>query len=38
MPPRHDTNPLVSAAVIVLIITASALVLRRRIRAIEVVT
>jgi ABC-2 type transport system permease protein len=38
MPPRHDTNPLVSAAVILLIITASALVLRRRIRAIEVVT
>jgi ABC-2 type transport system permease protein len=38
MPPRHDTHPLVSAAVIVLIITASALVLRRRIRAIEVVT
>jgi ABC-2 type transport system permease protein len=38
MPPRHDTHPLVSAAVIVLIITASAFVLRRRIRAIEVVT
>ena len=38
MPPRHDTHPLISAAVIVLIITASAFVLRRRIRAIEVVT
>jgi hypothetical protein len=38
MPPRHDTHPLVSAAVIVLIVTASAFVLRRRIRAIEVVT
>ena len=38
MPPRHDTHPLVSAAVIVLIIAASAFVLRRRIRAIEVVT
>ena len=38
LPPRHDTHPLVSAAVIVLITIASALVLRRRIRAIEVVT
>jgi ABC-2 type transport system permease protein len=38
MPPRHDTPPLVSAAVITIIIIASALVLRRRIRAIEVVT
>jgi ABC-2 type transport system permease protein len=38
LPPRHDTHPLVSAAVIVLILTASAFVLRRRIRAIEVVT
>jgi ABC-2 type transport system permease protein len=38
MPPRHDTHPLVSAAVIVIIVTASAFVLRRRIRAIEVVT
>ena len=38
MPPRHDTHPLVSASVIVLIVVASALVLRRRIRAIEVVT
>jgi ABC-2 type transport system permease protein len=38
MPPRHDTHPLISAAVIVLIVLASALVLRRRIRAIEVVT
>jgi ABC-2 type transport system permease protein len=36
--PRHDTNPVISAAVIVLIVTASAFVLRRRIRAIEVVT
>jgi ABC-2 type transport system permease protein len=38
MPPRHDTHPLISAAVIVLIVAASAFVLRRRIRAIEVVT
>jgi ABC-type transport system involved in multi-copper enzyme maturation permease subunit len=38
MPPRHDTHPLVSAAVIALIVAASAFVLRRRIRAIEVVT
>jgi len=38
LPPRHDTNPLISATVIVLIIAASAAVLRRRIRAIEVVT
>ena len=38
MPPRHDTHPLVSAAVIAIIVAASALVLRRRIRAIEVVT
>jgi ABC-2 type transport system permease protein len=38
LPPRHDTHPLISAAVIALIVAASALVLRRRIRAIEVVT
>jgi ABC-2 type transport system permease protein len=38
MPPRHDTHPLISATVIVSIVLASALVLRRRIRAIEVVT
>src|SRR4029453_941374 len=38
VPPRHDTHPLISAMVIVLIIMASAAVLRRRIRAIEVVT
>jgi ABC-2 type transport system permease protein len=38
LPPRHDTNPLISAMVIVLIVAASAFVLRRRIRAIEVVT
>lgn len=38
LPPRHDTHPLISATVIVLIIVASAAVLRRRIRAIEVVT
>jgi ABC-2 type transport system permease protein len=38
LPPRHDTHPLISATLIVLIIAASALVLRRRIRAIEVVT
>src|SRR5918993_1275159 len=38
LPPRHDTHPLISAAVISLIVAASALVLRRRIRAIEVVT
>jgi ABC-2 type transport system permease protein len=36
--PRHDTNPLISAMVIALIVAASAFVLRRRIRAIEVVT
>lgn len=38
LPPRHDTHPLISAAVIALIVAVSALVLRRRIRAIEVVT
>jgi ABC-2 type transport system permease protein len=38
LPPRHDTHPLISATVIALIIMASAAVLRRRIRAIEVVT
>lgn len=38
MPARYDTHPLVSAAVIVLIIGASMLVLSRRVRAIEVVT
>jgi hypothetical protein len=38
MPPRHDTHPLISAGVIALIIGASAFVLGRRIRAIEVVT
>ena len=38
MTPRHDTHPLISAAVIALIIAASGFVLRRRIRAIEVVT
>ena len=38
LPPRHDTHPLISAAVIALIVAASALVLRRRIRAVEVVT
>lgn len=38
MPPRHDTHPAISALAIVVIVTASALVLRRRIRAIEVVT
>ena len=38
LPPRHDTHPLISATVIALIIAASAFVLSRRIRAIEVVT
>jgi ABC-2 type transport system permease protein len=38
VPPRYDTHPLVSAAVIGIIVISSALVLRRRIRAIEVVT
>lgn len=38
LPPRHDTHPLVSAAVIAIIVGISTLVLRRRIRAIEVVT
>jgi ABC-2 type transport system permease protein len=37
-PARYDTHPLVSAVVITVIIAASALVLRRRIRAIEIVT
>lgn len=37
MPPRYDTPPLVSAAVIAFIIAVSAFVLSRRIRAIEVV-
>jgi ABC-2 type transport system permease protein len=36
--PRHDTNPLISAMVIALIVAGSGFVLRRRIRAIEVVT
>ena len=36
--PRHDTHPIISAMVIALIVAASAFVLRRRIRAIEVVT
>ena len=38
LPPRYDTHPAISALAITLIITASAFVLRRRIRAIEVVT
>jgi len=38
MPPRYDTHPLVSAAVIALIIGGSMFILSRRIRAIEVVT
>lgn len=38
MPARYDTHPAISAAVIVLIIGVSMLVLSRRIRAIEVVT
>jgi ABC-2 type transport system permease protein len=38
VPPRHDTHPLISATAIVVILAASAFVLRRRIRAIEVVT
>jgi ABC-2 type transport system permease protein len=38
VPPRYDTHPVVSAAVIAIIVISSALVLRRRIRAIEVVT
>lgn len=37
-PPRYDTPPLVSAAALVVIIAASAYVLSRRIRAVEVVT
>lgn len=37
-PPRYDTPPLVSAAALVAIVAASAYVLSRRIRAIEVVT
>ncbi len=38
VPPRYNTPPLVSAAVIMATIAISALVLKRRIRAIEVVT
>lgn len=38
MTPRHDTHPAISALVIALIVLVSALILRRRIRAIEVVT
>ena len=38
MPPRYDTPPLISAAVIVCVIAIAALVLSRRIRAVEVVT
>ena len=38
MAPRYDTHPAISATVIVAVILTSLLVLRRRIRAIEVVT
>jgi ABC-2 type transport system permease protein len=38
LPPRYDTPPVVSAFVLALLIGGSALVLNRRIRAIEVVT
>ncbi len=38
VPPRYDTPPIVSAAVIVCVIAIAAFVLSRRIRAIEVVT
>ena len=38
VPPRYDTPPMVSAAVIVCVIAIAAFVLSRRIRAIEVVT
>ena len=38
MTPRFQTPPLVSAAVLVAIIAASAYVLSRRVRAVEVVT
>jgi ABC-2 type transport system permease protein len=38
MTPRFDTHPLISAAVIVVVVVGSAVVLSRRIRAIEVVT
>ncbi len=38
MPPRYDTPPLVSAAVIATVIGISVFVLSRRVRAIEVVT
>ena len=38
VPPRYDTPPLISAAVIGFVIAISAFVLSRRIRAIEVVT
>ncbi len=38
VPPRYDTPPLISAAVIVCVIAIAAVVLSRRIRAIEVVT
>ena len=38
VPPRYDTPPMVSAAVIVCVLAIAAFVLSRRIRAIEVVT
>jgi ABC-2 type transport system permease protein len=38
MPPRYDTPPILSAGVLALIVAASAYVLNRRIRAVEVVT
>jgi len=36
--PRYETPPIVSAMILILLVVLSALVLRRRIRAIEVVT
>lgn len=38
LPPRYDTHPAISALAITVILAVSAFVLRRRIRAIEVVT
>ena len=38
LPPRYDTDPLISATVVAVIIAVSVFVLSRRIRAIEVVT
>jgi hypothetical protein len=38
LPPRYDTPPIVSAFLLAALVAVSAIVLNRRIRAIEVVT